>query len=422
MSTDGSVPEAAPSVDIDGDDYDPFILFDRSMGANNNRDPYPEWAEALETAPVRRLDSSQIQGAEQMAAMGMEIPEVWEVLSHNAVSQVLRDGKAFSSSGYAAAMGVVMGPTILVMDEPEHSRYRGLIQMAFSNNALAHWESDVVRPSIDGFIDDFESRGSADLVRELTFVFPVHVIAGMLGLPREDLSRFHRWTIALICVGFDWQLGLAASARLAEYLTPIIEQRREHPGEDLISLLAQAELDGNRLDNEHILGFLRLLLPAGAETTYRSSSNLLFGLMSTDQLGALRDDRSLMAQAMEEGLRWEPPLTGIGRLCTEDTEVEGIVIPAGASVAVNLGAANRDPSRYERPNEFDIFRQQKQHMAFAFGPHRCLGMNLARLETEVLFDRIFSRLPNLRLDPAAEDVHITGRGFRSPRELPVLFG
>jgi cytochrome P450 len=417
MSTDTSEP-----FDIDRDEYDPFELFDRSMGADAVRDPYPEWAEALKAAPVRKLDSSQIQGAEQMSAMGMEIPDVWEVLSHNAVSQVLRNGKAFSSSGYEAAMGVVMGPTILVMDEPMHSRYRGLIQTAFSNESLAHWESDIVRPAIDGFIEAFETRGSADLVRELTFVFPVRVIAGMLDLPPEDLPRFHRWTIALICVAFDWQMGLAASAKLAEYLTPIIEKRRERPGNDLISLLAQAELDGHRLDNDHILGFLRLLLPAGAETTYRSSSNLLFGLMTTGQLAAVRDDRSLLGQAMEEGLRWEAPLTGIGRVCTEDTEVDGVVIPAGATVAVNLGAANRDASRYERATEFDIFRPQKQHMAFAFGPHRCLGMNLARLETNVLFDRIFARLPNLRLDPAATDVHITGRGFRSPGELPVLFG
>jgi cytochrome P450 len=320
-------------------------------------------------------------------------------------------------------MGTVMGPTILVMDEPEHSRYRGLIQMAFSKHDLAHWRADLVEPIIDGFIAEFADRGHADLVRELTFPFPVHVIAGMLGLPKADLPRFHRWTIALICVSFDWELGLAASKRLAEYLTPIIEERREHPGDDLISLLAQAELDGQRLDTDHILGFLRLLLPAGAETTYRSSSNLLLGLLTNpDQLEAVRSDRSLIAQAMEEGLRWEAPLTGIGRLCVRDTDVEGVTIPKGANVAVNLGSANRDVSRYDEPEKFDIFRPPKQHMAFAFGPHRCLGMNLARMETEVLLNRVFDRLPNVRLDPSARDVHITGRAFRSPRELPVLFG
>jgi cytochrome P450 len=390
---------------------DPFEFFDRAMGADTVRDPYPEWAAELAKAPVRRMD------------LGPNTPEVWEVLSHKAVSAVLRNGRVFSSSIYAAAMGVVMGPTILVMDEPEHSRYRGLVQSAFSNQSLAHWDRDVIRPVIDGFIDRFEARGRADLVRELTFPFPVQVIAGMLGLPAEDLPRFHRWTVELICVSLDWELGIAASKKLAEYLTPIIASRRVDPGEDLISLLAHAEIDGHRLDDEHILGFVRLLLPAGAETTYRSSSNLLFGLLTNpDQLDAVRADRSLIAQAMEEGLRWEAPLTSIGRCCTEDTEVEGVAIPAGANLAVNLGAANRDRSRYDDPEVFDIFRPAKQHMAFAFGPHRCLGMNLARLETELLFERLFDRLPNLRLDPSAEDIHITGRGFRSPRSLPVLFG
>ncbi len=422
MATDASIQQPAPTPDLDFDQYDPFELFDRAMGADAVRDPYPAWAAALKKAPVHELDLEEAALGNAAAALAPEGLVVYEVLSHNAVSQVLRDGKTFSSSAYAAAMGVVMGPTILVMDEPEHSRFRGLIQMAFSKQDLAHWEAELVRPTIDRFIDDFAERGRADLVRELTMSFPVYVIAGMLGLPEADLPRFHRWTIGLICVAFDWQVGLAASKQLADYLKPIIEDRRQHPGNDLISLLAQSELDGNRLDDEHILGFLRLLLPAGAETTYRSSSNLLFGLLThPDQLDAVRSDRSRIGQAMEEGLRWEPPLTGIGRLCTADADVCGVTIPAGAQVAVNLGAANRDPSRYENPACFDIFRPPKQHMAFAFGPHRCLGMNLARMETEVLLNQIFDRLPNLRLDPEAHDVHITGRGFRAPRRLPVLF-
>lgn len=125
---------------------------------------------------------------------------------------------------------------------------------------------------------------------------------------------------------------------------------------------------------------------------------------------------------MEEGLRWDPPLTGIGRLCVADTEVEGVVIPAGASVAVNMASANRDATRYENADAFDLFRPARQHMSFAFGPHRCLGMHLARMETEVVINALLDRLPNLRLDPTAEDVHITGRGFRAPRSLPVVFG
>ena len=191
----------------------------------------------------------------------------------------------------------------------------------------------------------------------------------------------------------------------------------------MISVLVHAELDGTRLDDEQICAFLRLLLPAGAETTYRSSSNLLFGLLThPDQLEAVRKDRSLIPQAIEEGLRWEPPLTSIIRVAAEDTEVCGVRIPAGAAIMVCTGSANHDESRWENPEEFDIFRKRFPPVAFGFGPHVCLGQHLARMETAVALNALLDRLPNLRLDPEAEDPHITGLMFRSPIALPVLFG
>ncbi len=400
---------------------DPFELFDRSTGSDSCRSPYPEFAAARRRGAVLKLDPSA-RALGDLQSMMTGDREQYAAYSHEAVSQVLRDGKHFSSGMYKDSIGVVMGPTILVMDEPEHGRYRGLIQMAFTKKEIDYWETALVRPIVNGLVDRFADRGRAELVRELTFPFPVHVIAGMLGLPAEDLPRFHRWAVELISVGFDPATGIAASRALADYLTPRIEARRRDPGRDLISVLAQAELDGDRLDDEHILGFLRLLLPAGAETTYRSSSNLLFGLLTwPDQLERLRADRSLMDAAIEEGLRWEAPLTGITRLCSEATSVCGTEIPAGALVHVELGSANHDETRFENAEDFDIARPQRQHMAFAFGPHRCLGMHLARMETQVALEVLMDRLPGLRLDPEAKDVHITGRGFRAPRSLPVLF-
>jgi cytochrome P450 len=128
-----------------------------------------------------------------------------------------------------------------------------------------------------------------------------------------------------------------------------------------------------------------------------------------------------MSQAIEEGLRWECPLTAIMRTASRDVELAGTLIPADSVVSVNLGAANRDETRYENPDAFDLRRPQKPHMAFAFGAHRCLGMHLARMETSVVMNALLDRLPGLRLDPAAEDVHITGLTFRSPLALPVLF-
>jgi cytochrome P450 len=347
---------------------------------------------------------------------------IYTVLTYDGVWEVLRDGARFSSAGYSRSMGIVMGHTILEMDGEEHIRYRGLISKAFTRRALERWERDLVRPVVAEYVDRFAARGSADLVRELTFPFPVRVIAGMMGLPREELERFHRLAIELISVGVDWEGGMRASRELGELFTEVIQARRRKPEDDLISVLAHAELDGLRLSDDEILAFLRLLAPAGAETTYRSSSNLLFGLLSNpEQLEALRRDPALMAQAIEEGLRWEPPLLSIMRTATVDTDLCCVPIPAGAAVSVNLGAANRDPSRWTEPDRFDLFRAPKPHIAFAFGQHVCLGMHLARMETRVLLETLFERLPGMRLDPQAQDVHITGMIFRAPLALPVVF-
>ncbi len=164
------------------------------------------------------------------------------------------------------------------------------------------------------------------------------------------------------------------------------------------------------------------MLPAGAETTYRSLSNRIFALLThTDQLEALRRDRSLLDAAIEEGLRWEPPITGIIRQCTRDTELAGVKIPEGAVIGVCLAAANHDESRYENPDAFDIHRPAKQTMEFGFGAHRCLGMHLARSETRVAIETLLDRFPDLHLDPEAEDIHVTGLVFRTPTALPVRF-
>ncbi len=287
---------------------------------------------------------------------------------------------------------------------------------------MERWERELVAPIVHRLIDAFAARGQAELVRELTLPFPIQVIAAILGLPPADLPQFHRWAVELISIIADISRGLEASQHLRDYFAGILETRRRDPQQDVISLLASAELDGQRLTDEEIFAFLRLLLPAGAETTYRSSSNLLFGLLSDrDQYEAVRADRSLIKRAIEEGLRWEAPLTSIARLALKDATVEGVDIPAGAVIGVCLGAANRDARRYPDPDRFDIAREPKPHMAFAYGAHTCLGMHLARMETRVLLEALFDRLPNLRLDPAAEDVHVSGLAFRAPRRLPVVF-
>ena len=203
----------------------------------------------------------------------------------------------------------------------------------------------------------------------------------------------------------------------------MLADRRRQPADDLISELVVAEVDGRTLDDEEIYSFLRLLLPAGVETTYRASGNMLYGLLTNpDQLEAVREDRSLLPDAFEETIRWEPPVTVILRRATRPTEIGGVAVEEGADVALLLGSANRDERKYEHPDQFDVFRASRQSVGFGFGVHVCLGMHLARMETRVAVNTLFDRLPDLRLAPApGQDLHIKGMAFRSPIALPVTF-
>jgi cytochrome P450 len=404
---------------IDGADVDPFEEFNRAMGATGDESPYPDLALARASAQIKEevFDIPQVEGQEDPPGL-----RLFTAYSYDAVQTVLGD-EHFSSAGYAEVMGLVFGHSILEMDEPEHKSYRGLIQQAFTRKAMERWEDEVVRPLINRMIDEFVADGKTDLVRNLLFPFPVNVIAELIGLPNEDLPRFHRLAVELIGVTVDMDRSIAASQALGEYFLELIRERRGGDGPDLMTVLANATgPHGEHLTDDEILAFLRLLLPAGAETTYRSSSNLMFGLLSNpEQLDALRNDPSLYPQAIEEGIRWEPPLLLIMRTATADVDVCGVSVPEGAMVIVSLGAANHDETRWNHPERFDIFRDRKPHIGFAYGPHMCLGMHLARMETKVALEVMFERLPNLRLDPEVGEQFISGMTFRAPPRLDVVW-
>jgi cytochrome P450 len=397
------------------DDLEDFGSFDDAV-AGDVRDPYTELGRMRHEQPVQRLDMSMMPHEESKP--------VFLVYRYDDIAQMLRDNETFSSSIIIDAFGDALGKHVMLgMDEPEHRRHRSLVSAAFSQRALARWENDLVERVANELIDGFAERGHADLVREFTFPYPTQVIAGLLGLPRSDYPQFQRWSISLLSIIVNRERGVAASNALREYFIPILEARRREPRDDLISRLAHAEIDGEHLSDEEIFSFLRLLLPAGVETTYRSTGNLLFGLLSsTAQLDAVRSDRSLIPQAIEEAIRWEPPLLMITRVATRDTELGGVPIPAGSAVMPVLGSANREDDRYPDPGRFDIFRSANPHISFGLGVHVCLGMHLARLEMRVALNLLLDRLPGLRLDPEGDDPHIRGHVFRSPTSLPVLFG
>jgi cytochrome P450 len=358
--------------------------------------------------------------------MGFDLQDHLTVTAyrHEEVSTILRDAETYSSGSIRDLMAVVMGPYVLVgMDGDEHKRHRHLVSPAFRSKALAHWEDELIVAVVDSLIDQFVDRGSAELVSEFTVRYPVQVIAEVLGVPRDDYEQFHQWAVDIINVAAQPDAGIAAGAAMRAYLVDHVEARRAHPTTDVISDLVTSEIDGERLDDEEIFSFLRLLLPAGAETTYRASGNFIYGLLTHgDQLETLRADRSLMPQAVEEAIRWETPLLITSRQATRDAVLGGVEVPAGAMVVANLGSANHDEAKWDNAENFDILRTPQPQIAFGAGPHMCLGMHLARLELRVAVGRLLDRLPNLHLDPDGEDPHIHGERFRSPTSLPVRFG
>src|SRR5205807_3975202 len=192
------------------------------------------------------------------------------------VTRVLRDTDYFNSSYYNDTIELVFGRTILGMDGPAHARYRALVATSFRQAVLTRWEDSLIGAVVDDLIDGFAGRGRADLVRELTFAFPANVIAAILGLPKDQYEKFQRWTAMLNLIGFNPARGYAASLQLSDYFMGFIAERRARPEDDLISDLVIAAIDVQRLTDEEIVSYLRLLLSAGVETTSRFSANLLY--------------------------------------------------------------------------------------------------------------------------------------------------
>jgi len=397
--------------------FDPFELQDTILG--DIRDPFPALAAgrrqgAVVTGPPELFVNDEDDGFE--IAPGAP---TFTAYSHEAVTTILRDGEGFSSS----ILAEVVGQTIIQMDGEEHRRHRAVISTGFRHKALARWRTELIEVVVDELIDRFVDARRAELVRAVTFDFPVQVIARILGLPQGDYSKFQRWSIEMLSGLANWERGQAAARALDTYFGEIVAERRRAPQDDLISDLTAAAVDGHRLTDREIFGFLRLLLPAGIETTYRSSGNLLYALLThPDQLEAVRADRTLIPQAIEEGLRWEPPILFLLRNAVRDRDVCGTNIPAGAVVNVCIGAANRDEGFYDDPDRFDVLRAPRQHVTFGWGPHMCLGMHLARMETTVAINAILDRLPDLRVDPDFEPPFVQGTAFRSPPALHVRFG
>ena len=407
-------------ADFDDPHFDPFATFDRAGGFGEVDDPWPKIHELAAQGPVQQGDIRAKFGLAPFALWG-GLPS-YMVLGHEAVSKAYMDGATFSNAIMQRLYADSFGLSINGMDAPEHTRYRRLFQQAFMPRTVAEWGADLVPGVIGRVIDRFAARGKAELVSEFTVRYPFDIIYAQLGLPSDDADVFHKLAVGLMCIMLDAPHALEASRKMGDYLQLLLEERRAGAERDLISTLARAEVEGERLPDDIAVSFLRQLLNAAGDTTYRSTGAMMVGLLTNpDQLAAVTADRALVPQTVEEALRWDGPLTFLTRQTTRDVQLCGTMIPAGVKVDIVQGSANRDPSRFVDPDRFDIFRTQRRHAAFALGPHICLGQHLAKIEMERALNALLDRLPNLRLDPAYPVPAVVGLNSRAPIAIHVLF-
>jgi cytochrome P450 len=316
----------------------------------------------------------------------------------------------------------------LFLDPPDHTRLRRLVSSAFTPRVVEGLRPRV-QELVDDLLDDVAGNGTMEVINDFAYPLPVTVISEMLGVPPGDYETFKGWSQQLArsldpapVPSPDMFTRLKeALDSFDDYFRGLIKERRRTPREDLLSSLIEAEEKGDRLTEAELLATCRLLLVAGHETTVNLIGNGTLALLRhPDQLRKLKDDPSMAAGAVEEVLRYDPPVQLTGRIASEDMDVAGVAVPKGQSVVVLLGAANRDPDQFPNPERFDVTRNDDSHLAFGFGIHFCLGAPLARIEGQIALATLVRRFDALELRTEAPEYkeNIVLRGLRY---LPVAF-
>jgi len=380
-------------------------------------DPYPHYRELRLRDPVHRL----------------RLINAWALTRYDDADAVLRDHRRFANAG--RDYGYLDYVTLLDLDPPDHTRLRSLVAQAFTRRTVAAMEPGI-RRIVDELLAAVATREQFDLIQALAYPLPMTVIAKLLGVPAQDLDKFESWSndIALVVdpVLRQRQIRQArkASDALFEYFEGIIEHRRRAPRDDLISALLASEDAGDQLTRDELLGTLVLLLVAGNETTRNLIGNGMLALLKhPEQMQRLSADPRRLDAAINEMLRYDSPVQLDSRIAREDLVIRGKRIRAGQQVIAVLGAANRDPEVFARPDTLDIERPATPHLAFGRGIHYCLGSPLAILEARVAFTGLLEHFSAIRLarDPTARD-QIVLRGVeelwveveRTPRRPPPM--
>jgi cytochrome P450 len=388
------------------------------MGVTGMADPFPFLAGIREGGPVTRM------------TMHGTIP-VWVVSRRDDVLAALSDPRMSNDPHTAPAMAAfvrddVLGRSMLVSDPPEHTRLRRLVSKAFTARRI-----EALRPRVEEItgrlLDRIAPRGSAELITEFALPLPITVIGELLGVPAEDRERFRSWTDEMLETPVEKRLDpehmAAAAAQLRGYVADLLVEKRQDPADDLLTGLIQASDEDGGLDEPELLSMTFLLLVAGYVTTVNLIGNGTIALLrAPEQLARLRADPALVPDAVEEFLRFDGPVNlGITRYAAEDLEIAGVPIAQGDVVLLATAAADRDPDQYADPDRIDVTAGHRAHLGFGHGIHYCLGAPLARLESQIAFTALVTRLPELALAVPETELRWSASGLRGLRALPVVF-
>ncbi|MBF6601224.1 MAG: cytochrome P450 [Dehalococcoidia bacterium] len=384
-------------------------------------DPYPTYTALLQGEPVRE------------GILGLFVlpryADCVAMLRDPRSSNDQRNSEMFDAVAAAQSLdadtALMESQPFLFMDPPDHTRLRGLVSKAFTPRVI-----DALRPRIQAIVDDLVgaalARGSMDVIEDLAYPLPVRVISEMLGVPPEDHERFKAWS-RVLAKSLDFEIvvppevlqqRLDAGEAFRAYFAELIAERRTAPRDDLLSALIAAEEAGDTLSEAELLTTCVLLLVAGHETTVNLIGNGVLQLLRHPaELQRLRDDPSLIRSAVEEVLRYDPPVRFTARIALDDIPIPGGVVPKGKQAILLLGAANRDPAQFADPGRFDIGRQDNRHIAFGMGIHFCLGAPLARVEGQIAIGTLVARVREIAL--AGAPVYREQITLRGLERLPV---
>lgn len=345
----------------------------------------------------------------------------WLMVRHEDVGRAFRDARQFPAAAANLRYSLpVQGKTLLCMEGEEHRIHRALVAEAFKPSAVQEHVGRLLRPLAHELIDAFGARRELDLVAHYCHPYPLRVITRLLGIPAANEGQLFGWVRGLFDYPFNPQAALQAAAEVNAFLLPLIHARRAAPQADLISQLARAEVEGHRLGDEDILSFVKLLFPAGADTTYLTLGSMMNAVLSDRALQArLTADPGLIPQAVDESVRLFGAVGLLPRYTETGARVGEVDIPANSWVLFGVRPAGRDPAQYPHPDRFELERHAQRLVTFGGMPHFCLGVHLARAELATSLELLLARLPGLRL--ASGPMTQSSAVLRGVRRLPVAF-